>query len=145
MIGTSVMEELRDYLCLTGSKKCQYFNGQKCTSNLLEPNSFVDDIILFCSVNNYRKSAIGPLYNLFIQKQPFADSFQNRCFGKFWKSLFLIKLQAWRCFSINIKKFLRTSFLSNTSAGCFWQYYKNSFFINSAESLKSSNVVKTEN
>ena len=41
-------------------------------------------------------------------------------------SLFLIKLQTWRpvkrlqhrCFSVDIAKFLRTSFLQNTSGGC---------------------------
>ena len=40
-------------------------------------------------------------------------------------SLFLIKLQAWgrlqhRCFPVKFTRFSRTSFLQNTSGGCFW-------------------------
>ena len=35
-------------------------------------------------------------------------------------SLFLIKLQTWRLFPVNITKFLWTAFFTEHSGGCFW-------------------------
>ena len=39
----------------------------------------------------------------------------------FW-NLFLIKLEAWRCFPVNTAKFLRTPFWRTTVNGCFWTF-----------------------
>ena len=39
----------------------------------------------------------------------------------FW-NLFLIKLEAWRCFPVNTTKFLRTPFWRTTVNGCFWTF-----------------------
>ena len=36
---------------------------------------------------------------------------------------FIKKKPPHRCFPVNIVKFLRTTFLYNTSGGCLWQYY----------------------
>ena len=45
------------------------------------------------------------------------ESLFNTCF-----EVFLIRVL--RCFSVNIAKFLRTTFLQNTSHGCFCTYEK---------------------
>ena len=62
------------------------------------------------------------------------DVFKNFAIlaGKHMGWSLLIKLQAWRpakrlqhrCFHVNIAKFLRTSFLQNTSIGYFWCFKK---------------------
>ena len=48
---------------------------------------------------------------------------QGLLFNKFAKK----KKRFWhRCFPVNFAKFLRTSFLYNTSGGCFWNVYGSS-------------------
>ena len=77
-----------------------------------------------CSNTFYSVKSIKKL--LRSRKQPLADVLQNRCSYKFGNthsktpvlSLFIIKKRLkHRCFPVNIKKFLRTAFLWNTSGG----------------------------
>ena len=77
-----------------------------------------------------------------IQKQLSGDVFRNRLFWKFCNVEFLFNKVAslqtsnliknrfqHRCLSVKFSKSLRTSFLRNTSRGCFWKYLMNSLFI----------------
>ena len=73
-----------------------------------------------------------------IQEQPFPDVLQNRLpiftgkkvlesrFNKIADPQacnFIKKRLQYKCFSVNIEKFLRKAFLQNTSGGCFWLLY----------------------
>ena len=93
------------------------FKQLKQINSLLYPLKYPETVAQRCSVKK-----------VFLELSQYSQ--ENNCAGV----SFLIKLQAktlqlylkrdsGRCFPVTIVKFLRTSFLQNTSSGCFWIFW----------------------
>ena len=83
---------------------------------------------------NFNKNLFSELMVSSIQKQPFVDILQNKCFYKFavftGKQLacdFIKKRLQRRCFPMIIAKFLRTNFSQNISGRLLQQNHEQNF------------------
>ena len=66
-------------------------------------------------------------FAILTRKTPVFESLLNKV-ARLEACHFIRKRLQYRCFPVNIAKFLRTVFLKNTSGGCFCAIYSSGFY-----------------
>ena len=79
--------------------------------------------------SSHRRCSVKKVFLKLLQ-----NSHQSTCAIVFFNKVAGQKKRLWhRCFLVNFAKFLRTTFLQNTSGNCFWKLYSNNGRAHSSE------------